>query len=55
MQGTRDELLAGARLAEDEHRSVALGDALHEVVDPSHAGAIADQGGVFGCLRERLS
>ena len=36
------QVLAGARLAEEQHRRVGLGDLLHHLEDPSHRRAGAD-------------
>ena len=42
MNGARDELLAGARLAVDEDASIAVGDATDEAEHATHRGAEAD-------------
>ena len=43
VDGARDQLLAGAALAADEHRDVGVGDAIDEVVDLAHLVAAAEQ------------
>ena len=44
MDGARDDLLAGARLAEDQHRRVRCGDLLDALHHAAQAGARADDG-----------
>ncbi len=43
MDGARDEVLARAGLAGEQHRRVGLGDLLHHVEDALHGGARAHQ------------
>ena len=50
VNAARDELLAGARLAVDEDRRIALADAADELVDPAHCARLADD-----LLRRRLA
>ena len=42
VQGLGHQLLAGARLAGDEHRSLGVGDPADELVHRLHGGAAAD-------------
>jgi hypothetical protein len=44
VQRARHQLLAGAALAGDQHRRVALGDGLDPVEQPQHRGAASDDG-----------
>ncbi len=43
VEGSRDELLAGARLAAQQHRNVELGHACDGLAHLNDAGAVADQ------------
>ena len=42
VNGTGNELLAGARLADDQYRSVADGGTLHDGEHGSHRGVLGD-------------
>jgi hypothetical protein len=42
VDGARDELLTGSGFAVDEHRRVAVADAIDEIGDLAHGGAAAD-------------
>ena len=47
MDGARDELLADAALASDEHRHVAVADLIDHGRDPPHALAVTPDRQVF--------
>ena len=55
VDGARDQLLAGARLAGDQHGGHGLGDALHDGEDLLHPRALADDVGEGEALLQRAA
>ena len=53
MDGPGDQFLAGAALAQDQHRGLGLGDVLDQLHDLPHRRALADDFLVAGHLVDR--